>query len=101
MFTDEILEVLVAETNRYAITVLNLHEETSDKRKHASSWKPADKNEILGFLGLILLMGHIEKDCIQDYWTTNNMIETPFFREVLPRDRFLMILKFLPFSDNS
>ncbi|GFT44882.1 piggyBac transposable element-derived protein 4, partial [Trichonephila clavipes] len=68
----EILEVLVAETNRYAITVLNLHEETSDKRKHASSWKPADKNEILGFLGLILLMGHIEKDCIQDYWTTNN-----------------------------
>ncbi|GFV47968.1 piggyBac transposable element-derived protein 4 [Trichonephila clavipes] len=45
MLTDEILEVLVAETNRYAITVLNLHEETSDKRKHASSWKPTDKND--------------------------------------------------------
>ncbi|GFU08801.1 piggyBac transposable element-derived protein 4 [Trichonephila clavipes] len=44
MLTDEILEVLVAETNRYAITVLNLHEETSDKRKHPSSWKPTDKN---------------------------------------------------------
>ncbi|GFV97973.1 piggyBac transposable element-derived protein 4 [Trichonephila clavipes] len=31
LFTNEILEVLVAETNRYAFTVLNLHEETSDK----------------------------------------------------------------------
>ncbi|PRD18015.1 UNVERIFIED_CONTAM: PiggyBac transposable element-derived protein 4 [Trichonephila clavipes] len=81
MLTDEILAVLVEETNRYAFTVLNLHEETSDKRKHASSWKPTNKNEILKFLGLILLMGHIEKDSIQDYWTTNNMIETPFFRK--------------------
>ncbi|GFX24073.1 piggyBac transposable element-derived protein 4 [Trichonephila clavipes] len=51
LFTDEILEVLVAETNRYAITVLNLHEETFVQRKHASSWKPTDKNEILKFLG--------------------------------------------------
>ncbi|GFU73591.1 piggyBac transposable element-derived protein 4 [Trichonephila clavipes] len=61
MLTDEILAVLVEETNRYAFDLLNLHGESSDKRKHASSWKPTDKNEILKFLGLILLMGHIEK----------------------------------------
>ncbi|GFS93137.1 piggyBac transposable element-derived protein 4 [Trichonephila clavipes] len=101
MLTDEILAVLVEETNRYAFDLLNLHGESSDKRKHASSWKPTDKNEILKFLGHILLMGHIEKDSIQDYWTTDNLIETPIFREVMPRDRFLMILKFLHFSDNS
>ncbi|GFW39278.1 piggyBac transposable element-derived protein 4 [Trichonephila clavipes] len=101
MLTDEILAVLVEETNRYAFDLLNLHGESSDKRKHASSWKPTDKNEILKFLGLILLMGHIEKDSLQDYWTTDNLIETPIFREVMPRDRFLMILKFLHFSDNS
>ncbi|GFT50124.1 piggyBac transposable element-derived protein 4 [Trichonephila clavipes] len=101
MLTDEILAVLVEETNRYAFDLLNLHGESSDKRKHASSWKPTDKNEILKFFGLILLMGHIEKDSIQDYWTTDNLIETPIFREVMPRDRFLMILKFLHFSDNS
>ncbi|GFU24079.1 piggyBac transposable element-derived protein 4 [Trichonephila clavipes] len=101
MLTDEILAVLVEETNRYAFDLLNLHGESSDKRKHASSWKPTDKNEILKFLGLILLMGHIEKDSIQDYWTTDNLIETPIFREVMPQDHFLMILKFLHFSDNS
>ncbi|GFV57698.1 piggyBac transposable element-derived protein 4 [Trichonephila clavipes] len=101
MLIDEILAVLVEETNRYAFDLLNLHGESSDKRKHASSCKPTDKNEILKFLGLILLMGHIEKDSIQDYWTTDNLIETPIFREVMPRDRFLMILKFLHFSDNS
>ncbi|GFV79630.1 piggyBac transposable element-derived protein 4 [Trichonephila clavipes] len=101
MLTDEILAVLVEETNRYAFDLLNLHGESSDKRKHASSWKPTDENEILKFLGLILLMGHIEKDSLRDYWTTDNLIETPIFREVMPRDRFLMILKFLHFSDNS
>ncbi|GFV48585.1 piggyBac transposable element-derived protein 4 [Trichonephila clavipes] len=47
MLTDEILAVLVEETNRYAFDLLNLHGESSDKRKHASSWKPTDKNEIL------------------------------------------------------
>ncbi|GFW14834.1 piggyBac transposable element-derived protein 4 [Trichonephila clavipes] len=102
MLTDEILAVLVEETNRYAFYLLNLHGESSDKRKHASSWKPTDKNEILKFLGLILLMGHMEKDSLQDYWTTDNLIETLIFREVMmPRDRFLMILKFLHFSYNS
>ncbi|GFY17990.1 piggyBac transposable element-derived protein 4 [Trichonephila clavipes] len=70
MLTDEILAVLVEETNRYAFDLLNLHGESSDKKKHASLWKPTDKNEILNFLGLILLMGHIEKDSLQDYWTT-------------------------------
>ncbi|GFT97969.1 piggyBac transposable element-derived protein 4 [Trichonephila clavipes] len=76
MLTDEILAVLIEETNRYAFDLLNLHGESSDKRKHASSWKPTDKNEILKFLGLILLMGQIEKDSLQDYWTTDNLIET-------------------------
>ncbi|GFR24712.1 piggyBac transposable element-derived protein 4 [Trichonephila clavata] len=81
MFTDEILSILVEETNRYAFDVLNLHGETSDKRNHASSWKPTNKNEILKFLGLILLMGHIEKDSIQDYWTTNNLWKLHFLEK--------------------
>ncbi|GFV60750.1 piggyBac transposable element-derived protein 4 [Trichonephila clavipes] len=43
MLTDEILAVLVEETIRYAFDLLNLHGESSDKRKHASSLKPTDK----------------------------------------------------------
>ncbi|GFU68296.1 piggyBac transposable element-derived protein 4 [Trichonephila clavipes] len=95
MLTDEILAVLVEETNRYAFDLLNLHGELSDKRKHASSWKPTDKNEILKFLGLILLMGHIEKDSLQDYWTTDTLIETPIFREVIPPRSFPNYFKIL------
>ncbi|GBN04890.1 hypothetical protein AVEN_124498-1 [Araneus ventricosus] len=52
---------LVEETNRYASDILNIHGETSDKRKHVPAWKPTDNIEILKFLGLVLLMGHIEK----------------------------------------
>ncbi|GFQ71180.1 piggyBac transposable element-derived protein 4 [Trichonephila clavata] len=80
-FSDEILSILVEETNRYAFDVLNLHGETSDK-ENVSSWKPTNKNEILKFLGFFT-DGNIEKDSIQDYWTTNYLVETPFFREVM------------------
>ncbi|GBN17733.1 PiggyBac transposable element-derived protein 4 [Araneus ventricosus] len=95
------LSVLVEETNRYASDILNIHGETTDRRKHAPAWKPTDNNEILKFLDLVLLMGHIEKDSLQDYWTVNDLTETPVFRKVMPRDRSLIILKFLHFSDNS
>ncbi|GBO17667.1 PiggyBac transposable element-derived protein 4 [Araneus ventricosus] len=98
LFTDEILSVLVEETNKYSSDILNIHGETSDKRKHAPAWKPTDNNEILKCLGLVLLMRHIEKDSLQDYWTVNDLIETLVFRKVMPRDCFLIILKF---SDNS
>ncbi|GBM38917.1 hypothetical protein AVEN_271035-1 [Araneus ventricosus] len=67
LFTNEILSVLVEETNSYASDILNIHEETSDKRKHAPAWKPTDNNEIQKFLVLILPRGHTEKDSLQDY----------------------------------
>ena len=52
------------------------------------------------FVGTTLLMGHIHKDKIQDYWSTNNFLETLIFRKIMPRDRFLSILKFLHFENN-
>jgi hypothetical protein len=46
-------------------------------------------------------MGHVEKDTIQEYWSTDELVETPIFRKVMPRDRFTMLLKFLHFSNNN
>ncbi|GBO17406.1 hypothetical protein AVEN_274491-1 [Araneus ventricosus] len=81
LFTDEILSVLFEETNRYTSDILNIHGETTDRRKHVPAWKPTDNYEILKFLGLVLLMGHIEKDSLHDYWTVNDLIETPVFHK--------------------
>ena len=45
-------------------------------------------------------MGHIDKDKPQDYWSTDELIETQIFRKIMQRDRFFEILKFLHFLNN-
>lgn len=100
-FTDEVLSILCEETNRYAEDVLEARPEISGKRKHSIEWVPIEAKEMLKFIGLVLLMGHIDKDNILEYWSTDDLIETPIFRKVMSRDRFVMILKFLHFSDNN
>lgn len=100
-FSDKLLQVLTDETNRYATQFYALRPVLSSKKSHSTEWTPTCPKEIIKFLGLILLMGHVEKDSIQEYWSTDELVETPIFRKVMPRDRFKMILKFLHFSNNS
>ena len=79
LFTNEIVELICLETNRYAEQVLELRPEDSGKRKHSPEWNEITPREIEKFLGTMLLMGHIHKDKIQDFWSTNNLLETPIF----------------------
>lgn len=100
LFTNEILDLITIETNRYAEQVLELRPEESGKRKHSPEWTKTTAHEIESFLGTILLMGHIHKDKFQDYWSTDDLLETPIFRKIMPRDRFISILKFFHFENN-
>ena len=53
------------------------------------------------FIALYLLTGIIQKPEIGQYWSTNPIIRTPFFNEVMARNCFQSILEFLHFNDNS
>jgi hypothetical protein len=46
-------------------------------------------------------MGHTVKDTLHDYWSRPRQIHAPFFGEIMTRDSFLHILRFLHFADNS
>ena len=81
LFSNEILQIISTETNRYAEQILELRPDENGKRKHSPEWKETSPDEIELFLGVILLMGHIHKDKIHDYWSTNELIETPMFRK--------------------
>ena len=43
------------------------------------------------FVGLILNMGIIQLQNLQDYWSANPTSSIPFFRSVFSRDRFFQI----------
>ena len=46
-------------------------------------------------------MGHALKDTLHDYWSRLRQLHNPFYSETTAQDRFLHILCFLHFADNS
>ena len=44
-------------------------------------------------------MAIVKKPSLQSYWTRDASIETPFFRSVMPRNRFVTISRYLHFVD--
>lgn len=96
--TNEVIDLMVTETNRYAKQFLIQSQLKPNSRAH--HWMQTNDIEMKKFLGLLLMMGLVNKPCIADYWSTDPVIATPLVSSIMPRDRFELILKFWHFSDN-
>ena len=46
-------------------------------------------------------MGLVSKKRMSEYWSTDEILEMPFFGKVMNRHRYFQILKVLHFVDNS
>ena len=95
-FTKEFWELLVTETNRFAVQFFENHDLTS----YTSERVPVTIDEMKVFIGLLMLMGIIHKLSINLYWTTDVLYHTPIFSQVMNRNQFNLILKFLHFNNN-
>jgi hypothetical protein len=85
-FSDELLNNIVVETNRYArqkILELQL-----TPRSIWSSWSDVSVPEMKAFLGLIINMGLVSLPDIKDYWSSEWITQIQFFGDVMSRDRF-------------
>lgn len=100
LFVDnEILDILVAETNLYATQELTLSEDIAPySRMHG--WSPTDRNEMKCFLGLLGYMGLVKMPTIRNYWCKKQIYENSFASGVMTRNRFELLLKMWHFSDN-
>ena len=98
-FTDYILEKIVEETNKYAAQCINSSSSTS--RMHQQAWQPVSKNEVNTFIGILLIMGVVPLPEIRLYWSAKEMYANRRIKNVMKRDRFLSIPKFLHFSNNT
>jgi len=97
LVTDELLDILVDETNIYAIEIfLN---SVSDKSR-ISNWVNTNRLEMKTFLSLLFHMGTIKMPRLEDYWKTNKLFNLPFFRTYMSRNRFTILLRALYFSRN-
>lgn len=88
LFTDEIADIVLLETNRYAAAV------------NENDWKDLDKSEFYVFLALNLLMPRNKKLAVHEYWSTDPLMNSPIFGKSMSRDRFQSIYRYLHFSNN-
>jgi len=96
--TDEILNLLVNETNRFADQFLA--KSVLKRKSRAHDWHPTTASEMKQFLGLVFLMGIVKKPRIEDYWSTDPTMATPIFNQTMKRDRFELMLKFWHYCNN-
>jgi len=85
----------VVENNRY-------YQDYIDRLDDGPSPEPdVTEAQIFVFLALTIHMEHGIRDKLTDYWATVNHLCTPFFGTILKQDRYLYILCYLHFTDNS
>ena len=92
-FTDEVWQLLVEQTNLYA--------EQKRGPEEGSVWYPVTKDEMKAWVSLYLNMGLVTKPNLSSYWSTDPALNSPFFPSIMSRDRFLQILRYLHFADNT
>ena len=85
-------------TNRYAAQMKSKTNLTSNAR--LNTWYDTDTKEIKTFLGMTIGMGLVQQMSLNDYWSTDKILSTPFFPTIMPRNRFLGILNCLHLNNN-
>ncbi|XP_064635294.1 piggyBac transposable element-derived protein 4-like [Lineus longissimus] len=100
-FGDELVDLIVTETNRFARQYLVEKEGTLKARSRAKEWEDTDSDEIRVFLALLLLQGVVFKPEIEVSFSKKASMYTSFFREVIDKERFILLCKFLHFTDNT
>jgi hypothetical protein len=99
-FDGQIIQHVVIETNRYAEQYIIQRGNLFTFRSPVRSWVPVTENEIHVLLGLFLLMGMVQKPTMRSYFSKKRVLSTPGFADVISRERFELICKFLHFIDN-
>ena len=99
-FTDEFFDLLVAQTNLYALHYLR-NNHNLPTHSQARAWFDTTRSEMKKLLPLSLLMGIVRKPAISDYWSTSPLLKGSIFNNVMLRNRYQTILRLLHFADNS
>jgi hypothetical protein len=100
-FSADLIQNIVTETNRYAEQFLNSRGRLFTFRSLCRQWTPVTEDEVYVMLGLYLLMGIIQKPTLRSYFSRKRILSTPGFGDIISRDRFELITKFLHFADNA
>lgn len=101
--TDEIIEKMVEETNKYAE---NCKQNTRVKAKsRTNAWCPTNYSEMCKFMGALITMGLVKVplrvtvvlSSLRCYWSKKKLFRNAYIISLIS-DRFMLLLKFWHFS---
>ena len=64
-------------------------------------WMPVDLPCMNAFLAILILMGVDQRNSYEIYWTTNEHIALANLKKIIPKNRFMIILRCLHVCDNT
>ena len=99
-FTDNILDLLVTETNRYAAQCIVAAPKPLPKYSYLALWVPVTRTDMAVFIALLINMGNVNKPEVRSYWSVDPILATSFFGTCMSRNRFEQILMFLHICNN-
>ena len=92
LFSDDLQEEIVRESNRYAKQVMG--------DQQYQSWTPITVEELKAFFGFSILMGVNHLPSLDDYWSCDQRLRYAPIADRIPRWRFREISWYLHFVDN-
>lgn len=96
--TNDVINLMVLETNRYAEQKIEKDNPTGKSR--LKQWKEVTPFEMHKFLGILIWMDLNKMPTISDYWSKNPLYQNEVVKNVLSRNRFELILRMWHFSDD-
>ena len=84
-----LIVLLVQQTNLYA------------QQNRVDAWEDVTVREMGAFLGMVIAMSLHRLPAINDYWSTEWILSTPYLAEVFPRRRFWQLWSNIHLADNS
>lgn len=88
-FTDEVFELIITETNRYA------------SQNNVIGWTILDIKELKAFLGILIIMGYNILPTFELYWSSDPEFRVDEIASTMTFRRFKQILRCLHLNDNA
>ena len=96
--TDNIVDLIVDETNCFATQVLQ--SQTVTRCSTLKAWSPTNRDEMKRFLGMVIYMGVIQLPEISLYWSKKQLYCGTIILKTMDRDQFQILMRMLHFADN-
>lgn len=91
IFSDEILQLIVDQTNLYA----------SQGPEPAKSWTDTSVEEIKALIGVIIMMGIHSLPHLANYWSSDPFLTVPGIAQVMSSKRYKKIIENIHLNDNN